>query len=96
MTVDEFLATLGDDSPPTEIPAAAQALWYAENGDWERAHRVAQDISTTDGSWVHACLHREEGDLGNAGYWYRRSGKPPATGDLREERLAILLALLQG
>lgn len=94
MEIDEFLGTLGGEEAPSGVSGAVQALWYAEKGDWERAHRIVQEIADEDGSWVHAHLHREEGDLGNANYWYGRSGRPPVTGDLREERHAIMRELL--
>lgn len=60
---------------PHAIPAPLQALWHAKAKQWETAHEIAQDIKTPTGSWIHAFLHREEGDLTNAGYWYRRAGK---------------------
>lgn len=52
------------------------ALWWAKRGDWDRAHGIVQDDGSAAAAWVHAYLHRVEGDLGNAGYWYRRAGKP--------------------
>ena len=58
--------------------ALVRALWHDATGDWDGAHRVAQDVETPEGAWVHAYLHRKEGDIGNAGYWYRRAGKPAA------------------
>ncbi len=61
------------------------ALWWDGRGDWERAHEVAQGIETKDGAWVHAYLHRKEGDTANAGYWYRRAGRSVAVGDARAE-----------
>ena len=79
---------------PGSAPALVRALWHDATGDWEQAHQVAQDVETADGSWVHAYLHRKEGDLGNAGYWYRRAGKPIATGPLEDEWRAIAAALL--
>lgn len=95
MTLKEFLSSVGSESePPAEIPDTLKALWWAEKGDWERAHMVAQDISTADGSWIHANLHREEGDPGNARYWYNRAGKPESSVSVEEERRAIIAALL--
>ncbi len=73
---------------------ALQALWYAAKGDWNIAHQRAQDDEGRDGSWVHAHLHRVEGDLGNAAYWDRRAGKPIATEPLNAEWEAIVEALL--
>jgi hypothetical protein len=70
------------NGPPAGLPAALQALWYEAKGDWERAHcAVQQDAHSPDGAWVHAYLHRKEGDDGNAGYWYARAGRKfPGTG----------------
>ena len=79
-------------SPPTNPPALA-ALWHAHRGDWDRAHALVQDANGPDAAWVHAHLHRLEGDAGNAGYWYRRAGRPAAGGDLTQERVAIAAAL---
>ncbi len=70
-----------------------QALKLAAAGDWDGAHRIVQDDPSAEAAWVHAHLHRVEGDLGNAGYWYRRAGKPVATGALDAEREAIAKAL---
>lgn len=70
-----------------------KALGLAAAGDWNGAHRLVQDDPSNQAAWVHAHLHRVEGDLDNAGYWYRRAGKPAATGDLQEERKAIEKAL---
>ncbi len=69
------------------------ALQRLAAGDWDGAHRIVQDDPSPEAAWVHAHLHRVEGDLGNAGYWYRRAGKPVATGDLAVERRAIEEAL---
>ncbi len=70
-----------------------EALKLSAAGDWDGAHRIVQDNSSPEAAWVHAHLHRVEGDLGNAGYWYRRAGKPAATGDLAAERRGIEKAL---
>ena len=64
-----------DPSPPAGASLAVQALWHDARGDWTRAHNAAQDDPGRDGSWVHAYLHRKEGDTGNAGYWYARAGR---------------------
>lgn len=71
-----------------EIPAL-RALSLAAAGDWDGAHRIVQDDPSQEAAWVHAHLHRVEGDLANAGYWYRRAGKPAAAGDLTDERRTI-------
>ena len=95
MTLDAFTATLRDATPP-EVGAPLQALWYDARGDWDRAHQVAQDVDDETGAWVHAYLHRKEGDLGNAAYWYRRAGRPVASGSLGDEWIRIVSALLSG
>ena len=94
MTIDELKATLHSPSPPAGLAPAILALWHDARGDWESAHRVAQDIDGPDGSWIHAYLHRKEGDLGNAGYWYDRAGRTPASGSLDDEWTEIASALL--
>jgi hypothetical protein len=94
MTLDQFKATLSEHAPPAGLAPALVALWHDACGDWDKAHGVAQDIDDETGAWVHAYLHRKEGDLSNAGYWYRRAGKPPATGSLEAELDAIAAALL--
>ncbi len=74
--------------------APLAALWWAAKGDWDQAHEIVQDEDDADAAWVHAYLHRVEGDLGNAGYWYRRAGKPVATGPLETEWEQMVSALL--
>ena len=95
MDLASFRASLDAAAPPPALPMALRALWHAGRGDWEGAHRVVQeDESDPVNAWVHAHLHRQEGDLGNAGYWYRRAGKPVATGTIEAEWQAIVGALL--
>jgi len=91
--LDRFTADLAADEPPAEYSLALQALWWDAKGDWTRAHERAQERDDEAGAWVHAYLHRVEGDLSNAGYWYRRAKRPVATGDLAAERAAIVAAL---
>jgi hypothetical protein len=81
MTFDELQQSIQRDAaPPATLGLALQALWHDARDDWNRAHDCAQADHGRDGSWVHAYLHRKEGDLGNAGYWYSRAGqKMPAT-----------------
>lgn len=95
VTLEEFCQTLKSSSPP-DVADAVRALWHDARGDWAAAHAVAQDVDTDDGSWVHAYLHRKEGDQSNAAYWYRRAGKPMASGPLDAEWSAIAAALLDG
>jgi hypothetical protein len=90
MTIAEFEAA-GNE----KLSRVLLALWWDGRGDWERAHEIAQDVPGKDGAWVHAYLHRKEGDLANAGYWYRRAGRSVATGDLRQEWEAMVSELLR-
>jgi len=92
MTLDEFKATL--QSTPPKVAPLLLALWYDARGDWEKAHSLAQDVDNPSGAWVHAYLHRKEGDVGNAAYWYRRANQPVATDSLDAEWTRIALALL--
>ena len=71
----DFLASLTADTPDALWPEALIALWYDAKGDWNEAHNIAQDIPSATGSWIHAYLHRKEGDKWNAGYWYRRANR---------------------
>jgi hypothetical protein len=93
MTIDEFRATLRDADPPPVAPVL-RAMWHAANGSWNEAHRIAQDINDRSGAWVHAHLHRAEGDLGNARYWYRQAAQREATDSLEAEWSRITTALL--
>ena len=82
MSFDEFQqAVAGGAIAPAGMSGALRALWHDARGDWDGAHECAQEDTSRDGSWVHAYLHRKEGDEGNAGYWYARAGRPvPAKG----------------
>jgi hypothetical protein len=72
----EFIDSLTLKSIPEKLPTEAlKSLWLAGTGDWEGAHTIAQDMTCNMGSWIHAYLHRQEGDRWNAGYWYDRAGK---------------------
>lgn len=77
MSFAEFQQSVARDSgPPADASGALQALWHDARGDWDRAHASAQEDGGRDGAWVHAYLHRKEGDAGNAGYWYARARQP--------------------
>jgi hypothetical protein len=93
MSLDTFNATLGHDAPPA-LPPALQALWYDAKGDWKAAHDHLQEEGDTDSAWVHAYLHRKEGDASNAAYWYRRAGKPVSAETLETEWCDIVCTLL--
>lgn len=89
-TFEEFETTLDGDAPPKEWPDPLKSLWFDAKGDWESSHSIAQDIHSSMGSWIHAYLHRKEGDKWNAGYWYNRASKPFPEYSLEEE-LRILV-----
>ena len=91
--LEAFRNSLNEPSAPEGASKALTALWYAAKGDWEKAHTVAQQDESAEGSWVHAYLHRVEGDYGNAGYWYRRAGKEQPNTSLDEEWAHIVEAL---
>jgi hypothetical protein len=94
MDISDFTASLAQAEPPAGLSLALEGLWWEAKGDWQRAHRCAQEDRTASGSSVHAYLHRVDGDLSNAGYWYRRAKRPPATGPLREEWETLARELL--
>jgi hypothetical protein len=94
MDLKSFRDSLTADAPPPGASLALQALWHDAKGDWDAAHTCAQEQEDATGAWVHAYLHRREGDLANAGYWYRRAAKPVASGTLEAEWEAIAGALL--
>jgi hypothetical protein len=93
MRPSEFKQSVTKSAPPDCAPAL-QALWWAAKDDWNAAHEIVMKHDDADCAWVHAHLHRVEGDLPNAGYWYRQAGKPVATSELDAERDAIIAALL--
>jgi hypothetical protein len=88
-----FRGPLGKSEPPRGISIALLALWWAGKGEWEKAHEIAQSDEDADAAWVHAYLHRVEGALGNARYWYARAGRAPAAGSFEEEWDTIVAAL---
>ncbi len=96
MDLSTFKQSIGQDAPPEGLGQALAALWHEATGDWDRAHRLAQGQKDANGAWVHAYLHRIEGDLSNAEHWYRRAGKPPSTAPSAQEWDEIAGALLDG
>jgi hypothetical protein len=95
MTLQEFRESLSGSTPPVPGNFALTGLWWDAKGDWTRAHESAQQDEGPAGAWVHAYLHRKEGDNSNAGYWYGRAGKKPAMTSFEEEWTEIANALLQ-
>jgi len=94
MTLQEFRDSLRREEPPSHLSCALAGLWWDAKGNWDKAHESAQGDEGPAGSWVHAYLHRKEGDTSNAGYWYRRADKPPARSSLEEEWIEIAESLL--
>ena len=94
MDLDGFKASLAQNAPPADLSRVLQALWHAAKGDWHKAHALAQAQNDAAGAWVHAYLHRVEGDLSNAAYWYRRAGRPQSEARLEAEWDEIAAALL--
>lgn len=95
-TVEDLKRSLSQSAPPEGIGHALQALWWDASGNWDKAHEYAQATGDADGAWVHAYLHRKEGDMPNAGYWYRRAGKPQSGASLEQEWNDIAAALIAG
>ena len=94
MNLAEFQLSQNQSTPPSGLSLALQSLWFDAKGDWHRAHGLAQKEGESSGDWVHAYLHRKEGDASNARYWYVQAGKPVYSGSLDEEWAAISAALL--
>jgi len=94
--IAEFKASVSGAAPAPGLDAPLAALWWAAKGGWDQAHKIVQDEEARDAAWVHAYLHRIEGDSANAGYWYRRAGKPVATVPLETEWEQVTTALLEG
>lgn len=94
MNLEIFKASTNDDKPPRELSTSLEAMWYQGKGDWEEAHRLAQSQNNPSVSWVHAHLHRVEGDLGNAAYWYRLADRPVCYLSLDDEWEKIVAELI--
>jgi hypothetical protein len=84
MTFHQFRKCLSNNQPPDD-GSILTALWYDARGDWNRAHEVVQDLETREAAWIHAYLHRKEGDVTNAQYWYRKAGQSMPQGSLEQE-----------
>lgn len=94
MSIEEFRQSLTNAQPPADLSNSLQALWHEAKGDWARAHDILQHEDNATGAWVHAYLHRVEGDAGNAAYWYRRAGKPVSQQQLADEWNSLVAELL--
>jgi len=96
-SLSEFEKSLNDEQPRKEYSDLLRALWWDAHDNWKKAHDIAQDIPNEDGSWIHAYLHRKEGDQFNADYWYRRAGRNRFEGSLEDEwRDMVSCFLAQG
>jgi hypothetical protein len=95
MTPSEYKRSLSRKKPPTGLSPALTALWWAGNDSWDKAHDIVMSEESADCAWVHAYLHRVEGDRDNARYWYRQARREPVTGELASEWAAIVAALLK-
>lgn len=94
MTLEEFRKSLNSERPPEDLTLPLAALWWDAKGDWTKAHESAQQDEGPAGAWVHAYLHRKEGDVSNAGYWYGRAGRPQSRISLDKEWAEIVSALV--
>ncbi len=94
MTPSAFNRSLSDKKPADALSPALAALWWAAHGDWDKAHKIVMDEGGADCAWVHAYLHRVEGDLDNAGYWYRQARRKVARGELKAEWSEMVAVLL--
>jgi len=94
MTFAEFKQSQSKAGPPASLSVALTALWWAGKDDWDKAHKIVMDEGGEDCAWVHAYLHRVEGDLDNARYWYRQAGKPAASSALAHEYETIAQTML--
>jgi hypothetical protein len=94
MTPLGFKRSLSKAKPPVGLSTALAALWWAGRNDWDKAHKLVMSEDGAECAWVHAYLHRVEGDLDNAGYWYRQARRPAASSGLADEWAAVVAALL--
>jgi len=94
MNFQDFKTSLQNDTPPQNISSALEALWHQAKGDWDTAHTIAQSQKNPMGNWIHAYLHRVEGDDVNAAYWYHRASKPICTSRMAVEWDEIVMALI--
>ncbi|WP_343486078.1 hypothetical protein [Allomuricauda sp. d1] len=89
-----FQETLANQAPPDTWPKALQSLWYDAKGNWHTAHDLIDGSNDSTAKWIHAYLHRKEGDEWNAGYWYRQAGKSFPKMTLDEEAKQLVLEIL--
>lgn len=95
MNYMEFRNSLSQDTPPEKLNNLLLALWYDGKEDWDKSHTIVQDIQSKEAAWVHAYLHRKEGDHGNAAYWYSRAGRTTPSSSLEDEWEAMVKTFLK-
>jgi hypothetical protein len=93
MTLADFITSLSLEAPPQGLTSYSRALWWDGKGNWQKAHDIIEDLGDDTAAWVHAYLHRKEGDNGNARYWYARAGRKMPEIPLKEEWEAMVKAL---
>ena len=94
MTLADFKESLQTPIPPTGISVYLEALWYDGKNNWPKAHSLIDQLDGNTAAWVHAYLHRKEGDTFNAGYWYKRAGKTVCKESVEKEWGALVDELL--
>jgi len=96
MTIEEFKLTVAQGELPEGLSPALIALWQEARGGWDAAHHIAQEMDDKTGAWIHAYLHRKEGNATSAAYWYRRAGRPVAADSVEDEWHRIVSELIRG
>ena len=94
MNYEDFINITKESEPSDLLMGIQLALWHAMKNNWDKAHNIVQEINTDTASWIHAYLHRVEGDLGNANYWYNRAGKKSSIESLEIELNNIIISVL--
>ncbi|WP_114749976.1 hypothetical protein [Pleomorphovibrio marinus] len=95
MTIEEFKASLASEKIPEQLSVHLRSLWYDAKGDWDKAHSLIDSLLDKDSAYLHAYLHRKEGDMGNAGYWYNKAGRVISSKTLDEEWEELLRYFLE-
>ena len=95
MNYNNFINSIKSSFPPAELANPELAMWHAMNDNWNSAHRTAQSIKNELGAWIHADLHRIEGDLKNENCWYKRASRLPSQKTLKDETEEIIRFITQ-
>ncbi|MGZ5218993.1 MAG: hypothetical protein ACXWC7_02910 [Chitinophagaceae bacterium] len=94
MDLEQFKQSFSQDRPPSHVSDHLKALWHDARGNWEQSHNIIQDVNDKNAAWIHAYLHRKEGDIWNADYWYGKAGKKRPPVSLQQEWENIVTALM--